>query len=891
MRLLRHAGFLLRNVFRRAAVERDLDEELRGFLEASAEDKARAGMGAAAAQRAAAVEAGSLEAVKEDIREVRAGAAIEGALRDAALALRQIRRAPGFAAAVILTLGLAIGANTAVFSVVQAVLLAPLPYRAPDRLHMIWSNLDRAGYLRAPLSGPELHDLSEQATLYREFAAIWSTTAQIAGDGPPEQLRVALVTANFFSLLGVPPALGRDFEPGEEGPGAPSLAILSDAFWRRRFGADAGVVGRQVRLDGRSVTVVGIASAGLRLWFPPDANVPSEPQVIAPFPFDLRSNRAGYYLRTLGRLRDGADPEAAQQQIEALGRRLEAQHTEYAASGRSFFATPLQRDAAREVRPTLVALLAAVVLVLLMACVNIANLLVGRDLGRRTQMAVRAALGATRASLVRQALVETLVLAGLGVVAGLAVGFATLQALLALRPSGLLRFDAVRLEPQVLAFTAGIGCVAALVIAVVGVGGAVGADPAPLLRGAGRAGDDSPRRRLRRLLVASQVALGTVLLVGAGLLLRSVVALQAVDPGFRPERVMTFRLALPSSRYPSAEAGAAFARKLEERLRSLPGVLAAGSVSALPFDSLPNWSSPYSFDGVAEDSRGGREADARAIGPGYLAAVGASLIAGRDFTEDDGPEAAPVVIVDDRLAARAWPARDARGQRLQVEFREPRSGDFVPTWATVVGVVKHVRHRRLSEVVREQVYVPQRQSPRQPHAYAVRAAGDPTMLVAAVRREVAALDPELPVYDARPLEAYVGDTLAGSRFAIRLAGAFAALAVAVAAVGLYGVVSYSVTRRRREIGVRLALGAATRDVLRGVLGEGLSLAAIGLGCGLVAAAALTSGARSLLFGISPADPATYAVVAAVLAATAILASALPALRASRTNPVEVLRSE
>jgi predicted permease len=880
--------FLLRNLFRRAEAERDLEEELRSYLEEDALDRARSGLEAEAARRAAAISMPSPEALKEAVRDVRAGAILEGALRDAALALRQLRRDPGFALAVIVTLALAVGANTAVFSVVQAVLLAPLPYREPDRLHMIWSNSDRAGYLRAPLSGPELQDLRQEATLYDGFAAIWSTTAQIAGDGPPEQLRVALVTANFFPLLGVAPALGRSFDASEEGPGAPRVAVLSDGLWRRRFGGDPSVVGRSIRLDGDAYTVVGVASASLRLWFPPDANVPPDPQLIAPFPFDLRSDRALYYLRTLGRLRDGVPREAAQQQIAALGRRLEARHVEYAASGRSLFAASLASDAVRETRPTLLALLGAVTLVLLLACVNVASLIVGRDLGRRGQTAVRAALGATRARLVRHAFVETLLLAIFGVAGGLVLGLAGLQLLLALRPPGLERFDAVRLEPHVLAFTGTVGILAALLVSAVAASGVVGIDLAHALRGTGR-GADGGRGRLRRLLVGAEIALGAMLLVGAGLLVRTVVELGHVDPGFRPEHVETFRLALPNARYPTADAGAVFARKLEERLRALPGVRAVGSVSALPFDALPNWSTPYTFDGVPEASRGGREADARAIGPGYLAAVGARLLGGRDFNEADGPGRAPVVIVDERLAARAWPGGDAVGRRLQVEFLV--NGTFEPTWATVVGVVRHIRHRRLQEVVREQVYVPQRQSPRQPHAYALAWTGDTGSLRSAIRREVAAIDPELPVYDERPLAAYVGDALAGSRFAMRLAGAFAALALVVAAVGVYGVVSHAVARRRREIGVRMALGAASRDVVRSVLREGLSLTAAGLGLGLLAAVVLGSAAQGLLFRVRPFDPATYAGVALVLAVAALLASALPAHRASRTDPTEVLRSE
>jgi predicted permease len=882
---------LVRNLLRRGRADRELDAELRGFLEASIEEKQRDGLDAQAARRAAAVEMGSLEAVKQGVREVRAGAGLEGAWRDAQLAVRQLRRAPGFAGAVVLSLGLGVGANTAVFSVVRAVLLEPPPYARPEHLHMIWSNSDRAGYLRAPLSGPELQDLRQQATLYEGFASIWSTTGQITGDGPPEQLKVVFVTSDFLSLLGVAPALGRGFEPGEEGPGAPAVAVLSDAFWRARFGADPAVVGRSIRLDGEAVTVVGVAPAGLRLRFAPDANVPAEPQILAPFPFDLRRNRALYYLRTVGRLRSDASPAAAREQVASLGRRLEAQYSEYAASGRSLFAVPLTEDAARDVRPTLLALQAAVGLVLLLGCVNVANLLVGRELARRAQLAVRAALGASRARLARQALVETLLLGVLGIGAGLALGVASLHVLLALRPPGLAGFEQVRLDPRLLAFAAGVGLLAALMVSAVGVGGALRLDLAGVLRRAGRGGDDAPRRRLRGLLVACEVGLGSVLLVGAGLLLRSLARLEQLDPGFATQRALSMRLALPRARYPDAAAGAAFARELEPRLRALPGVEAVGSVSALPFDALPNWSSPYVYDGMPEEARGSREADARAIGPGYLGAVGARLLAGRDFDEADGPGRAPVLIVDDRLAARAWPGADAVGRRLQVEFLDTASGAFVPTWATVVGIVRHIRHRRLSEVVREQLYVPQRQTPRQPHAYVVRAESDPTALAAAIRREVARLDPELPVYDVRPLESYVADALSSPRFALRLTGALAGLALTLAAVGIYGVISYSVARRRREIGVRLALGAATLGILGGVLREALSMTGLGLAAGLLVAAPLASAAQGLLFGVRPTDPATYLGVALALAATALLAGALPALRAARTNPTDVLRAE
>ncbi len=890
MPLLRRLRALLRNLAGSVARERELDEELRAYVDLAAEAREADGLDPAAARRAASVELGGIEGVKESVRDVRTGSGTLALGRDVTLAVRQLRRSPGFAAAVVSTLALAIGANAAVFSIVQAVLLEAPPYREADRLMFVWSNLDRAGYHRGPISGPELADLRQESRSFEALAAIWATSVQITGEGEPEQLRIGLVTSNFFSVLGAEPAQGRGFEPGEEGRGAPRVVVLSDGLWRRRFGADPAVVGRAVRVDGTPLTVVGIAPPGLRLLFPPDANVPVEPQAYIPFPDDLpRDPRRLYYLRTFGRLAPGVMPEQAAQEIAALGRRIEAAHAEYAASGRSFFAVGLQDDAVRETRPPLLLVLGAVGLVLLLACVNVANLLLGRELARREQMAVRAALGATRGRLVRQVLVETLVLVGLGLAAGLVGGHVLLDLLLFVRPAALARYHVAALSWPVLAFTAGAALVAAVLVSLVGLASALRLDLAAALRGAGRSGNDAPRRRVRRLLVVSEVALGTVLLVGAGLLLRSFHALQQVDAGFRPERVATFRIGLPGVRYPDRAAFVAFARSLEERLLSLPGVEAAGAVSALPYDDAPNWSTPYSFDGVDEKTRGSHEADSRSVSPGFFRTVGAELVAGRFFEEHDDLRSGPVVIVDDRLAEKVWPGRDAVGQRLQVEFLV--EGDFAPTWATVVGVVRHIRHRSLSEVVREQVYVPHRQSPRNPMAWTVRTSAGRELDTAAVRRIVAGLDRELPVYDVRPLEAYVADARGRSRFTTLLISAFAAVALALAAIGIYGVVSYSVLRRRREIGVRLALGARAEQVRRTVLREGMTLVAAGLAFGLVGAAALSRAARGLLYAVSALDPLTYATVAVALGAVALAASWAPARRASLLEPTEVLRSE
>ena len=479
MKALSRLRALMRNLLRPAAREREMDEELRAYVDMAVEARIAAGMGEAEARRAVAIEMGKVDTVKEEVRAVRAGAGLESLGRDLALAIRQLRRAPAFAAAVVATLALAIGANAAVFSVIQAVLLAPPAYPGAGPAMVIWSNLDLAGYKRAPLSGPELLDLREQSRSFQDIAAIWTTTAQISGEGEPEQLRVGLVTANFFSLLGVEPRLGRNFEPTEEGQGAPRVVILSDALWRRRFGADPGVIGRTVHVDGGSVTVVGVAPPGLRFAFAPDANVPPDLQAFAPFPSDhARDPRDQYYLRTVGRLAPGVSPVEAEREIAQIGVRMEAEHAEYDASGRSFFAVGLQEDAVEPVRPVLLTLLGTVGLLLLLACVNVANLLMGRELARREQMAVRAALGATRGRLVRQVMVETLVLASFGLLAGLVVGQVLLHLLVALRPAALSRFGlgSISLDAPVLAFTAGVGLVAAVAVSLVGLRGAMRPD-------------------------------------------------------------------------------------------------------------------------------------------------------------------------------------------------------------------------------------------------------------------------------------------------------------------------------------------------------------------------------------------------------------------------------
>jgi putative ABC transport system permease protein len=879
---------LVRSVLGKERLDRELDEELRSILGMLTDKHLREGLVAEEARRAALLELGGLEQVKEKVRDARVGAWLDGFVRDLRLATRSLVRTPGPTAVVLLTLALGIGALSAIGSVARAVLLQPLPYPDPERLFFIWSDLDQAGYRRGPISGPELRDLREHSTRFESFGAIWATNAQLSGEGDPEQIEIGQVTSNLFAVLGVHPALGRDFLPEEEGKGAGKAVILSWPLWQRRYGGDPSVVGRPIHMSGESVTVAGVMPQGFRLWAARDANVPEDLQAWVPFPDTLAElPRALYFLRTVGRAAPGTPAEQAADEIAAIARKVVPEHSEYASSGRSFYAVPLHEDAVREVRPALLVLVGCVALVLLIAFANVASLLIGRALARRKETALLVAFGASRGDLLRHFLAQGCVLAFAGGALGLGLGGLALQGLLWLRPAGLMRLEAAGLDLPILALTSGVCLLAALGFSLAPLRELGRTDLRAALQQAGRASSGRMGMRTRGALVVSEVALGIVLLIGAGLLIRTFGRLQQVDPGFRVEGILSFRVSLPWPRYPTLAAVNAFSRQLDQRLAALPGVQGVGAISHVPLDHLPNWSTPYLAEGAGEEARGGHEADARVVSPGLFDAIGAQLVEGRSLQESDDERGQPVIVVDELLARRTWPGQSAVGKRLQVEFI--KAGEFVPTWATVVGVVRHLRYRSLTEEVREQVYEPYRQSPRSPVAYLVRSRQEPGPLAASVRAQVAALDKELPVYDVRPLGDYVAEAMAPKRFLMLLSGLFAALALALASVGTYGVVSYSVGQRRHELAVRAALGARRRDLLRLVLGEGLGLTLLGLAIGVPAAALAAGHLEGLLFGVGPADPATYGVAGLLQLATALLACWGPARRATGSEPLEALR--
>jgi predicted permease len=878
----------LRALFMKRRVERDLDDEVRAFADEIAERHERGGWSPRAARRLAMLEVGGVEQVKEQVRDVRVGSAIETTLLDARYAWRALWKSPAFALAVTLTLALGIGANAAIFSIVKALLIDPLPYRDADRLVFVWADLTSAGYPRGPLAGPELHDLRERSRLFEGFGGIWANTVALTGEGEPEQLRIGLVTTNFFDVLGASALVGRTFTRDDETIKAPSPMLLSHALWRRRFGGDPSVVGRRILVNGVPVTVIGVMPPSFTLLMPPDASVPDDLQAWRLLsPTIITAPRGQQFLRVVGRMRRGVMLEDAQREIAAIGDQIGRAFVDYGGSGWRLYGVPLQAESMRDVRPAVLALYAGVSILLLIACVNVANLLVARATARRGETALRMALGAGRGRLFRQCLIEGLLLAALGALCALPVATVVLRTLLALRPEMLSRIDAARLDPRVLGFTAAIALTWGLAFSLAPLAAVLRTNVRGMLPQ--RINDHAFARRygLRGPLVVLQIALGAVLLVSTGLLLRTVVNLQRVNAGFSSRHVMTFRVA-PGPRFRTPDALNGFTTRLKEELTALPGVQRVAAISHLPYDNLPNWSTPYLPEGVADRSLI-READSRAITPGFFETVHARLVDGRDFTDGDDPTKPFVAIVDERFAARAWPGQSAVGKRFT---GDPLTRGAAATPVTVIGVVAHLRHRVPTEEVREQIYFAERQVFRSPMAYVLATSPETgSVSASAIRAAVERIDATLPIFDVRPLDEYVASARAVRRFTTQIATTFAALALLLGSVGVYGLVSYAAATRRQELGVRLALGARPSQVVRLVMMDGVRLAAAGLLIGLLAASRAASLLHAQLFGVTPHDPVSYLAAIPVLAVAALVACWLPARRATMLNPLDVLRNE
>ena len=812
---------------------------------------------------------------------------MSGLWQDMRYGMRMLMKRRGFTAIAILTLALGIGANTAIFTVVNAVLLRPLPFENAERLVRIGGrDLRKPSELPTTFSPPDFYDWRARNTVFEELAAMDGWSPSLTGAGEPERIQAAKVSANFFSVLKVNPAAGRAFLPEEEKRGNHYVAVLGHALWQRRFGGDLSIVDKQIELSGEKLTVVGI--------MPRDFQMPRfngydyvEPELWTPFAPDLNNwSRGGRSVdAAIARLKPGVTVEQAQAEFDSIGQQLQQQYPKSNASA-GIKVVSLYEQLVGATRPALFVFVAAVGFVLLIACANVANLLLARSATRGKEIAIRTALGAGRARIVRQLLTESVLLAAIGGALGLLLAMWATDLLLALSAGAIPRFEhAGGLDRRVLLFTLFISTLTGIFFGLAPALQASKPDLNETLKEGGRTSAGAGRGRVRSLLVVSEIALSLVLLVGAGLLIKSFVRLQSVDPGFETQDVLTMTVFLNGKKYPQDEQHPVFFDQVVERARSLPGVEHVGLVSNLPISG--NWDRlPIYPEGQLIDAGEAQDTEEYMVNADYFGALRIPLREGRLFGAEDRADAPRAVVVGESTARRFWPNESAVGKRIKI-------GDAANPWLNIVGVVGDVRHYGLDKPTNLQVYLPHAQKPSQQMTLVVRASGASADagLAAAVRGQVWAVDRDQPVYDIKPMEQYVADSIAQRRFSMLLVAIFAVVALVLAVVGIYGVMSYTVSQRTREIGLRMALGAQGRDILKLVVGQGLVLTLAGVGAGVAAAFAVTRAMSSLLFGVSAADPLIFSAVAVLLTSVALFACYLPARRAARVDPMEALRYE
>jgi putative ABC transport system permease protein len=822
-------------------------------------------------------------------------------IADFTLAVRSLRRSPAFTATALITLALGIGATTAIFSVVNAVLLRPLPYREPGRLVLLWADLTKRNVRDFPVFPGDIPDVRAGVTALREVSGVYTTTQTVFDDNAaPERVRVAVVLPNFFATLGVGVALGRPFvesdgmpqprqgsNPGGPAdaltPRSPDYVVLSHEFWTRRFGADSAVVGRSVNIGGQECEVVGILLPGFEILFPPGTGVERRPDLYQATRLDLATaSRMTASMRVFGRLADGATMAAAQQQATAVSEDLTRRYQLHGTAGVRWRVEPMHRDLVEDVKPAILILMGAVAFVLLIACANVASLLLVRASLRAPELAVRTALGASRGALIRQMLAESLLLGVAGGAIGLYLADGGIALLTALAPANIPLADHVGVDPVVLTFTLAACLASALVFGAVPALRASRLDVTEALRAGGRNAGLARGGRLRDVVVIAEVALCFVLLVGSGLMARTFITLQRIAPGYDPKGLLTFEMGFPP--LGSNDERRAFRRRVQERLAALPGVTAVAASDPLPLDGR-TFSSRWGVEGT--DPSLFQQANLYAVVPGYFEALGTRLVAGRTFTSEDNRMDIQRVVVDDILARSAFGDQNAVGRHIlaRVRTNEPERWE-------IIGVVEHQRRDGLAAPGRQGLYFAEEiLGPGRANKYALRTDGDVAALVPALRTAVRELDPRLALADIRPMQALIDRAMGPTRFALVLIVAFAAIAAVLAGVGLYGVLSTLVRHRTPELGVRMALGAPRSYIVRLVMRHGLRLSAIGVGAGLVGALALTQGMRNMLVGVAPTDPLTFIAMVAFFAAVAAAASYLPARRAAALDPNAALRQE
>jgi putative ABC transport system permease protein len=872
-------------LLRSRQMDRDLDDEIASHLAEAEEEYIQQGLSPEDAHWAALRSFGGVTQTKEIHRQVRSFMWLDNLRRDLSYALRTLWRSPGFTMVAVFTLALGIGANATIFSVVNAVLLEPLPYADPARLVALKETRPLAGgttgqRVNVPVLSGTFFDWRKQAPSLEQVAAVVPFDLTYAGGAEPEQIGAAAVSANFFPMLGVAPILGRTFQPDEERPNAGGVVLLSHGFWQRRFAGDPAAIGQALTLDGRPFTILGVmppsfegaGSAGLtrntarELWIP--------------LTLVEAGSRTANSFDVFARLQPGATLATAQTQIDAIMQRLEKEFPE-TNTGRGGKVLSLTDAIFGDVQSTLWLLLGAVVLVLLIACLNVANLLFARATLRSAETALRAALGASRGRLIQQFFTESLLLTCVGCAAGLMLAWASLQPFMSILPPNVPRMDSVAIDGRVLAFTLLISLLTGMTFGLAPAWHGAQTDLNATLKAASRSSSGgSGRTRTRNALVVTQVALSLVLLMGAGLLLKSFAALRGVDPGFDPRNVISLRVNLSQKKYDTPQKEIAHYEQLLTEVKSTPGVEAAAVAYPVPFASLIS-NQPFRVPGRPIDPAKMLSAQYNVVSPDYFRALRIRITQGRAFTERDRIGSPPVAVVNETLAQRMWPGENPLGKRLGLGRDESQ----------VVGVFADIKQRQLDSEPRLQICVPVLQQPMRSMFLAARGRSDATMLLPAIRQRIAALDAELPLSDIALLEERVTGSIRRQRFATLLLAIFAGTALALAVVGLYGVMSYLVAQRTREFGLRMALGAELRDMLKLIVGHGMKLVLAGLVLGVAGALALTKVLAGMLFNVRASDPVTFVAVCTLLAAVGAMACYLPARRAAKVDPMVALRAE
>ncbi|MGH9840034.1 MAG: ABC transporter permease [Blastocatellia bacterium] len=794
--------------------------------------------------------------------------------QDLRYGLRMLLKHKGFTLIAVFTLVLGIGANTAIFSVVNAVLLRPLPFPEPERIVRLWESHPPTNLPQFSVAFPNFLDWRSQNQVFAQMAAYREDGFNLQAGAEPRRVNGARVTVDFFAVLGVLPAAGRAFLPQEDAPGGERVVILSHALWQQSFGGDPQLVGRQLKVDGQACTVVGIMPSGFR--FPQD-----DVELWLPYALDPKSSRTPHFLRVLGRLKPGATLQQVRTELETIAVRLEQAYPD-TNKGWRVFMLPLHEAISGQMQTPLYVLLGAVLFVLLIGCANVANLLLSRNAVREREIAIRTALGAGRRRIVRQLLTESLLLALLGGMGALLFAAWAVKLLTTLGPSNIPRLNEAALDGTVLGFTLAVSMLTGLIFGLAPAWQHARLNLNTALKDGARMAGGSARR-LRQLLVVAEIAFALLLLIGAGLMLKSFVRLQQVAPGFDPQRALTMEVNLAPAKYARGEQRTAFLQQVLERLRALPGVEFAGATHRLPLRG--NSGMGFQIEGRPAPAPGeSTNANYRAITPDYFRAMGTPLVAGRTFTEEEAWQKPSAVIINQKFQRRHWPDENALGKHIKLGGPD---GPLV----TVVGIAADVKESGLDADTAAGLYLPYVRGPVPRMTLVLRTGPEPLSLAAAASAELRQIDAEQAVSGISTLEQLLSETVAQPRFNAGLLALFALLALTLAAVGIYGVMAYAVAARTQEIGLRMALGAQARDVLKLVIGQGMKLVTFGLALGSLAALGLTRWLKTLLFGVEATDPLTYAVIAALLAAVALVACYLPARRAMAVDPLVALRHE